>query len=35
LSNAFQVLNAIGMATDMRISSVLGDCQERLCIDAA
>ena len=28
LSNATQVLNAIGIATDIRIKSVAGVCQE-------
>jgi hypothetical protein len=35
LSNAAQLLNAIGIATDIRIRSVCGVCQGRRCIDAA
>jgi hypothetical protein len=29
------VLNAIGIATDIRINKVTGFCQGRLCIEAA
>jgi hypothetical protein len=35
LSNAFQVLKATGIATDISIRSVPGVCQDRRCIGAA